>query len=384
MTMQVPFNRSFLTGDEEKFIQEILVSKKFSGNNEFTKKCQELIQQKFGAKKVLLTPSCTDALEMGALLFNLKPGDEVIMPSYTFSSTANAVCLRGAKPVFVDIRPDTLNIDEEKIEEKITEKTKGIIPVHYGGISAEMNKINEIAKKHNLFVFEDAAQGVNSKYNGQYLGTLGDLGAYSFHETKNYSCGEGGAIIINDEKFVNRAEILWEKGTDRCQVIKGVKDKYSWEDLGSSFLLSDILAAFLYAQLLNKDRIQELRKKVYERYYQELLILEEEGLLQLPKIPPECTPNYHSFFILLKDEQLLDEFLKEMKSFGVNAYIGYVPLHLSTMGKKYGYHEGDFPITEDIFKRIVRLPFYTDMTSEEQESAIDNIKKTLRRFKKRC
>ncbi len=371
--MRIPFNKTYLTGKEEFYIKEALDSKKISGDHQFTKRCHEFMKDHFGSNKVLLTTSCTAALEMGLLLLDLKPGDEVILPSYTFSSTANAICLRNAIPVFVDIRPDTLNMDENKIEALITNKTRAIIPVHYGGISCEMDKINEIAKKHSLVVLEDAAQGVNAKYKGKFLGAVGTMGAYSFHETKNYVCGEGGALLINDERFTARSEILWEKGTDRCQVMRGEKDKYSWVDLGSSFLPSDILAAFLYAQLLDKEKIQELRKGVYERYLNGLKGLSEKGLIQLPVIPENCSPNYHSFFILLKSEERLDAFLAEMRNRQIGAYIGYVPLHTAKMGLKYGYKEGDLPVTEDVARRIARLPFYTGMTEEEQFYVIKNI-----------
>lgn len=377
--MHIPFNKPYLTGEEERFVKEAIASRRLCGDNAFTKKCHDFIEQNFGVKKALLTPSGTGALDMAAIMLNLKPGDEIILPSYTFSSTANAVCLRGAKPVFVDIRKDTLNINENKIKEAITEKTKAILPVHYGGIAAEMNKINKIAKRHNLFVVEDAAQGVDAKYNGQYLGSIGNLAAYSFHETKNHTCGEGGAILINDDKFTVRSEILWEKGTDRSKVIRGEKDKYSWVDLGSSFLMSDILAAFLYAQLLHKNDILKLRKTVYERYHERLSELEEEGLIQLPIIPKNCSSNYHSFFILLRTEKALNTFLKEMKKRSISAYIGYVPLHTSKMGLSYGYKEGDLPVTEDVSRTISRLPFYSGMGKEEQTYAIDNMKDVIRK-----
>lgn len=379
--MIIPFTKLYLTGNEEQFIKESLLSKNISGNNEFTKKCHKFIQSKFNAKKALLTTSCTDAMEMGMLMINLKQGDEVILPSYTFSSTANAVCLRNAKPVFVDVRPDTLNMDENKIEELITEKTKAIIPVHYGGISCEMNKINEIARKHSLVVMEDSAQGVNAKYENKFLGTIGNLGAYSFHESKNYVCGEGGALLMNDEMFIDKSEIIWEKGTDRCKVLRGEKDKYSWAEIGSSFLPSDILSAFLYAQLLDKDKIQELRKNIYQTYLYGLTPLEEKGLIQLPFVPENCSPNYHSFFILLKTENHLNKFLQEMRRRKIGAYIGYVPLHTSKMGLYYGYKERDFPVTENIAKRIARLPFYTGMTEAEQTYIIKNIRKVIESLK---
>lgn len=364
---KIPFNKPSFTGKELEYIQDAILNRwHISGDGYYTKKCQELMEKKFGAKKVLLTTSCTHALEMAAILLDLKKGDEVIMPSYTFVSTANAVMLRGAKPVFVDIRPDTKNIDENLIEEKITSKTKAIIPVHYAGVSCEMDKIMEIAKKHNLYVIEDAAQGVNAKYKGKYLGTIGHLGCYSFHETKNVICGEGGALVINDEKFIERAEIIREKGTNRNQFFRGEVDKYTWVDIGSSYVPSDILAAFLYAQLEKINEINNVRKKIYEYYLHEFSELENEEVVSLPKIPPECTSNYHMFCLLLKDEQERDSLIKHLKQKDIVSVFHYVPLHTSKMGRKLGYKEGDLPVTEGVSRRLLRLPVYNDLKTSDQ------------------
>ena len=375
--MKIPFNISYLTGKELEYMQESLESRNIIGNGSFTKKCEKLMEKIFRAKKILLTGSCTDALEMASLLANLETDDEVIVPSFTFVSTANAFILRGAKPVFIDIREDTLNMDEMMIEDKITDKTKAIFPVHYAGVSCEMDTIMDIAKRHNLFVIEDAAQGVYATYKGRYLGAIGHLGAYSFHGTKNYTCGEGGALVINDESLIERAEILREKGTNRSKFLRGEIDKYTWVEVGSSFLLSDVLAAFLYAQLENLDEINKKRKAIFDFYYENLKELENVGELRLPIIPDECEINYHLFYILLHSEEKRNYLMDELKSTGIQAVFHYVPLHNSPMGMKFGYKDGDLPITESISGCLLRLPFYADLGLDEQKFIVNMIKKII-------
>lgn len=375
--MKIPFNISYLAGKELEYMQKSLESRNIVGNGSFTKKCESLMEKTFEAKKVLLTGSCTDALEMASLLANLETDDEVIVPSFTFVSTANAFILRGAKPVFIDIRKDTLNMDETTIEEKITDRTKAIFPVHYAGVSCDMDAIMDIAKRYNLCVVEDAAQGVYAKYKGRYLGAIGHLGTYSFHGTKNYTCGEGGALVINDENLIEMAEILREKGTNRSKFLRGEIDKYTWVDIGSSFLLSDVLAAFLYAQLENLDEINKKRKAIYDFYYENLKELEDTGELRLPIIPDECETNYHLFYILLPSEEKRNFLMDELKSLGIQAVFHYVPLHNSPMGIKFGYKNGDLPITESIGGRLLRLPFYADLGLEEQKFIVSVIKKII-------
>ena len=371
----IDFNRVFLAGNEFKYIEECLNSQHISGDGLFTKKANKFLEEKFGAKKALMTTSCSSALDMSAILLDLKEGDEVILPSYTFVSTANAIVLRGAIPVFADIRPDTLNIDPEDIKKKITAKTKAIYPVHYAGVSCDMDAIMEIALDNKLKVVEDAAQGVNAKYRGKYLGTIGHIGCYSFHETKNYSCGEGGAILINidDQRLIERAEIIREKGTNRSKFYRGEVDKYTWVDLGSSYLPSDILAAFLYAQFEWLDEINEKRKTVYMYYYQGLKELEEKDLVRLPVIPSECESNYHIFYLILNSVQERDYLIYKLKEKGISASFHYIPLHTSPMGKRYGYKTGDLPVTEDLSHRLVRLPIYPGLTKMEQDYIIDTI-----------
>jgi len=375
--MKIPFNKPAVLGSEIKYIRQTVRSLKISGDGEFTKECSKLIETKFAVNKVLLTTSCTHALEMAALLLDIKRGDEVIVPSYTFSSTVNAFLLRGAKPVFCDIRGDTLNIDEKNIRDKITKRTKAIVPVHYAGVGCEMDYIKDIAEENNLKVVEDAAQAVNAKYNGRYLGTIGDLGAYSFHETKNYACGEGGALLINDDRYVERAEIIREKGTDRSRFYRGEVDKYTWVDIGSSYLPSEILSAFLLAQLENKDKIQNMRGAVFSHYMKSLKKYQKNGLLRLPVIPKQCRTNYHMFYVLLPNEKFRDTLLRELNSQGIHAVIHYLPLHSSPMGLKLGYHTGDFPISEEVSQRIIRLPLYAGLKDEDFEYIIETIGEKL-------
>jgi len=371
--MRIPFNRPFIVGKELDYIAKSVLNGHISGNGPFTKKCQALMEEKFKAKKILLTHSCTAALEMAAMLCGVGPGDEVLLPSFTFVSTANAFHLWGAKLVFVDIREDTFNIDETKIAEAITDSTKVIVPVHYAGVSCEMDTIMDIARRHEVYVVEDAAQGVNAKFKRQYLGTIGDLGAYSFHETKNFICGEGGAIAINNKKFIERAEVIWEKGTNRTKFFRGEVDKYTWVDIGSSYLPSDLLAAFLYAQLENMDKINRRRHKIFDYYYQALTPLGEREILRLPIIASDCECNNHMFYILLKSEETRNALMNYLKSRGILAIFHYLPLHLSPIGRSMGYKEGQFPITESISGRLLRLPFYYDLKREEQAEIVGYI-----------
>jgi len=367
MSEKIPFNKPYMAGKELYYIAQSVLSGHTSGDGEFSKKCQTLFEQTFQAKKTLLTTSCTSALEMTALLCDLQPGDEVIVPSYTFVSTVNAFILRDVKPVFVDIRPDTKNIDEKLIEQAITHKTKAIVPVHYAGVSCEMDEINSIAKKNNLYVIEDAAQGVNAKYKNQYLGTLGDLGTYSFHETKNFICGEGGALVINKDQFIKRAEILREKGTNRSQFFRGQVDKYTWVDVGSSYVPSDLLAAFLYGQLEKMNEINVKREKIYQSYYNALKPLADKGLIELPFIPEHCESNYHMFYILLKDHKQRTDLIQFLKADNIQAVFHYIPLHSSPMGESLGYEKGLLPVTESISDCLLRLPFYYELTELDIE-----------------
>jgi dTDP-4-amino-4,6-dideoxygalactose transaminase len=376
---KIPFNKPFIVGEEFSYMAQSVFNGHISGDGPFTLRCQTLLEEKFHAKKILLTHSCTAALEMAAVLCGVRPGDEVILPSFTFVSTANAFYMRGAKLFFVDIRPDTLNIDEKEIAGAITPFTKVIVTVHYAGIGCAMDPIMEIAHRHGVYVVEDAAQGVNATFNGQYLGTIGDLGTFSFHETKNFICGEGGAIVINHEKFIERAEIIREKGTNRSKFFRGEVDKYTWVDIGSSYLPSDLLAAFLYAQLEHMDKINKRRKEIFTYYYEALNPLSEKGLLQLPVITSECVGNHHMFYILLKDEGTRNSLMDHLKSEGILAIFHYLPLHLSPVGRSLGYQEGQLPVTESVSGRLLRLPFYYDLKKEEQAEIVQSIKKFLER-----
>jgi len=371
--INIPFNRPYFTGEELDLIKDAISSGKIAGDGKYTHKCQELMEKEFNAKKIFLTNSCTDALEMAAILLNIKQGDEVIVPSFTFTSTINAFILMGAKPVFVDIRKDTLNMDENLIEDKITDKTKVIVPVHYAGISCDMDKINKIAKSHGISTVEDAAQGVNAKYKDNFLGTIGDLGAFSFHETKNYVSGEGGAIVINNESLRERAEIVREKGTNRNKFIRGEVDKYTWVDIGSSYLLSDILAALLYSQLTNMDSILNKRNEIYDYYQKNLTELESKGKMTLPIIPKECKTNYHCFYILLNNEKERDRVMMQLKKKGIQALFHYIPLHNSPMGRSFGYNDKDLPITESISSRILRLPLYADLKINDVDHVLTHL-----------
>ncbi|MEO1922945.1 MAG: dTDP-4-amino-4,6-dideoxygalactose transaminase [Nautiliaceae bacterium] len=379
---KIPFNKPCYTGNEYKYVLQAMKSSHISGNGPFGKKCEKWFEEKLNCKRALLTPSCTHALEMTAMLIDIKPGDEVIMPSFTFVSTANAFVLRGAKIIFVDIRPDTMNIDENLIEQAITEKTKAIVVVHYAGVSCNMDKIMDIAKKHNLFVIEDAAQGMMSFYKNKPLGTIGHLGAYSFHETKNYtSAGEGGLLIINDEKFIERAEIIREKGTNRSQFFKGLVDKYTWVDIGSSYLMNDVSAAYLWGQLEKAEEILEYRLNAWDFYYENLKKLEDNGYLELPVIPKDCNHNAHIFYIKVKNEKVRDRLLNFLKQNGILATFHYIPLHTSPAGKKYGEFRGKDIYTIKESSRLIRLPLFYGIKKEEQLFIIRKIEEFFKEKK---
>jgi len=379
MTYRIPFNRPYIVGTEIGYISQCLADAKLSGDGRFTQLCHKMIQERLRAPHVLLTTSCTSALEMAALLCDLEPDDEVILPSFTFVSTANAFVLRGAKPVFVDIRPDTLNIDEQLIEQAVTPRTRVIAPVHYAGVACEMDAISEIAARRSLRVVEDAAQAVGATYKGEFLGTLGDFAAYSFHETKNFVCGEGGAFLAASRRDFERAEILREKGTNRSQFFRGQVDKYTWVDVGSSYLPSDMLAAFLYAQLEHMAEISRLRRQIYERYHAELQPLAERGLLTLPVVPADCGTNHHLFHILLADQDQRSALLEHLKRAGILATFHYVPLHTAPVGVRFGYRAGMLPVTESLSDRLVRLPFYAGMSEADVSSVVSEIGKFLLR-----
>jgi len=370
----IPFNKPTVTGMEEQYISEAIKQGELCGDGSFTHKCNEWFEQHFDAEKALLTTSCTHALEMAAILIDIQPGDEVIMPSYTFVSTANAFVLRGAKVVFIDVDPKTMNMNPILIEEAITKKTRAIVPVHYAGVACNMNEIMSIASKHNLYVIEDAAQGVMSKYNGRYLGTIGHLGCYSFHETKNYNCGEGGALVINDPQFIEKAEIIREKGTDRSRFFRGQVDKYTWVNQGSSYLPSELNAAFLFAQLENAEFINEQRLKKYEYYYKHLSDLAKKGYIQLPFVPEQCEHNAHMFYIKVKDLDTRSRLIQFMKQEGVISVFHYVPLHSAKAGQIHGVFYGEDRFTTKESERLMRLPLYHALTESEMDQVIDLIK----------
>ena len=373
--MIIPFNKPYYTGKEIQYIKQAMSNSHLSGDGYYTKKVNSFIEEKFKTKKSLFVTSGSSALDIAAILLDLKPEDEVIMPSYTFVSTANAVVLRGAKVVFADINPSTLNIEPEEIEKRITKKTKAIFPVHYAGVACDMDRIMKIAEKHNLKVVEDAAQGVNAKYKGRHLGSIGDIGCYSYHETKNYVCSEGGSILINyDENLAKKCEIVREKGTNRSQFFRGEVDKYTWVDIGSSYLASDMLAAFLYAQFEALDEINEKRKMAYEYYHNNLLDFEKKGLIKLPYIPKEAQSNYHMFYIILETEDKRNSVMDKLKQEGILAVFHYIPLHLSPMGKNMGYQKGNLPITEEYSVRLLRLPLYAGMKEEELNYIVKKLK----------
>ena len=373
--MRISFNRPPFVGKETEYIKEAVEKNgMICGDGPFTKKCSQWMKERFQTKNVLLTTSCTHALEMAAFLADIQPGDEVIMPSYTFVSTADAFVLRGATCVFVDIRPDTMNIDETKIEEAITEKTKAIVPVHYAGVSCAMDEIMAIAKKYNLKVVEDAAQGVNAFYKGKALGTIGDFGCYSFHETKNYSMGEGGAILFQDDRYLEPAEILREKGTNRSQYFRGQIDKYTWVGYGSSYLPSDMNAAYLWAQLEEADKINDKRLSIWNFYHEELKELEDKGVLERPYIPEYATHNAHMYYIKVKDLRVRTKLLAYLKERGILSVFHYVPLHSATAGKKFGRFNGEDVYTTKESERLCRLPMYYSLSLEEAAEVVKALK----------
>ena len=371
--MSIPFNVPPYVGNEQDYINEAIKAYKICGDGEFTKKCNAWIEDKTSVKKALLTTSCSTALDMAAILSDLEPGDEVILPSFTFVSTANAFVLRGAKLVFVDIRPDTQNINEKLIEDAITDKTKVIAPVHYAGVGCEMDTIMDIAKRHGLIVVEDAAQGVMSTYKGKALGSIGDFGCYSLHETKNYSMGEGGALLIKDESKVDRAEIIREKGTDRSKFLRGAIDKYTWVDMGSSYLPSEMNAAYLWAQLEQAEKINENRLCSWNMYYELLKSLEDKGRIELPNIPSECEHNAHMFYIKTRDIEERTALAAHLKEHGVLAVFHYVPLHSAPAGLKFGRFHGDDIYTTNTFERLLRLPMYYGLKADEVQYICETI-----------
>ena len=380
MTIEyIPFNWPYASGKELVYVAEAQRNHHLSGDGPFTKRCQQWIEQQTGCAKALLTHSCTSALDLAAILLDLKAGDEVILPSYTFVSTANAFVLRGAIPVFVDIREDTLNLDERLIEDAITPRTRAIVPVHYAGVSCDMDAINAIASRHNLRVVEDAAQGVMASYKGRALGALGDLGSFSFHETKNVTSGEGGSLLVNDPELAQRAEIIREKGTDRGRFFRGEVDKYTWQDVGSSFLPGEITAAYLMAQLEEAQRITNGRLAAWQRYHELLAPLEQQGLFRRPFVPPDCQHNGHMYYILLAPEIDRQQVLDELKRNGIGAVFHYVPLHSSPAGMRFGRSHGDLSLTTSISQRLIRLPMWLGLNEAQQQRVVDVLSVFVRR-----
>ncbi len=375
---RIPFNSPYMTGVEIEYIRDAKQRNMLAGDGWFTKQCHQWLELNVGAKKALLTHSCTAALEMAALLLNIQPGDEVIMPSYTFVSTANAFVLRGGVPVFVDIRPDTLNIDEKKIESAITNRTRAIVPVHYAGVACEMDTIMAIARRSSLKVIEDAAQGVMARYKGQSLGGIGDLGAFSFHETKNIISGEGGALLVNDDEYVTSAEIIREKGTDRSRFFRGEIDKYTWQSVGSSYLPGELIAAFLWAQFEQAERITSQRLELWQRYYRLTESLEINGMLTRPRIPAECEHNAHMFYVLLNEGVNRHSLLQEMKRNDVHAIFHYVPLHSSPAGRHYCRIDGQLNFTDSLSERIVRLPLWIGMLESDQQQVVQVLESAIK------
>lgn len=370
----IPFNKPYAGGNEFEYIRQAVANLHLSGDGPFTKRCHALLEDTLGVSRAMLTTSCTHALEMTALLLDIKPGDEIIIPSFTFVSTANAFVLRGARPVFIDIRPDTLNLDESLLERLITPRTRAIVAVHYAGVGCEMDAILQVAQRHGVPIIEDNAHGLLGKYREKYLGTFGCLATLSFHETKNFTCGEGGALLINDPQFIERAEIIREKGTDRSRFFRGEVDKYTWVDVGSSYLPSDILAAFLYAQLEVCELIQSMRKRVWQYYYAQLKDWASICGVQLPFVPAHCEQPYHMFHLLLGSLEERQSLIRHLSSHRVNAIFHYQPLHLSSMGRRFGGKKGDCPVAEAASDRLLRLPFYNDLTESDQEHVVAAVK----------
>lgn len=373
MTERIQFNRPHTTGRELEYLAEVLGSGALAGGGPFTRRCEDWIEQQTGAGRALLTHSCTGALEMAALLLDIESGDEVILPSFTFVSTANAFALRGAVPVFIDVREDTLNLDETLIEAAITPRTRAIVPVHYGGVACEMDPIMDIAGRHELKVIEDAAQAVGASYKGRPLGSLGDFGAFSFHATKNIVSGEGGALLVQDPAAFLRSEILREKGTDRSQFFRGEVDKYSWQDIGSSYLPSELIAAFLWAQLQSADEIKSARLEVWRRYHDLLGPLEERGWVRRPIVPDHCEHNAHLYYLLLNQNLDATVVLEILRNRGIDAVIHYVPLHSAPAGRRVGRTSGSLPVTERDAGRLIRLPFWVGLTETQQERVVEAV-----------
>lgn len=374
---RIPFNRPYMTGLELDCIKQAEAGSMLSGDGPFTKRCHRWLEEATGSTRVLLTHSCTAALEMAALLVDIQPGDEVIMPSYTFVSTANAFVLRGAVPVFVDIRQDTLNLDERLVESAVTARTKAIVPVHYAGVACEMDAIMDIARRHGLKVIEDAAQGVMATYKGRALGSIGDLGAYSFHETKNVISGEGGALLVNDAPLAVRAEIIREKGTDRSRFFRGEVDKYTWQEVGSSFLPGELVAAFLWAQLQEAQSVTDRRLRLWDRYHTALRPLEDQGLLRRPVVPAECQHNAHMYYVLLAQGVDRQAVLAVLNSEGINAVFHYVPLHTAPAGRRYARTHGELEKTVHLSERLVRLPLWLGLQPEQQDRVVQVLTRAL-------
>ena len=370
----IPFNRPSFVGQERRYMEEALALGHVSGDGEFTRRCSALLREQLGTPAALLTTSCTHALELAAILLDLAPGDEVILPDFTFVSTANAFVLRGAKPVFADIRPDTLNLDERQLERLVGPKTRAIVPVHYAGVGCAMDAILDLARARGIAVVEDNAHGLFGTWRGQPLGTFGALGTLSFHETKNFSCGEGGALLVNDERLIDRAEIVREKGTNRKRFFRGEVDKYTWVDIGSSYLPSDLLAAYLYGQLEQKEAVLARRRRIYERYLEGLASWAAERGARLPTIPPDCASSYHMFYAILPTPEARAQLIEGLRERGILAVFHYLPLHLSEMGRRFGGRAGDCPVTERLSERLVRLPFYTSLSEEDQERVIEAVR----------
>lgn len=369
----IPFNRPYVTRTEFQYIQQAINHGHLSGNGTFSKQCHAWLQSHVGSPKALLTHSCTAALEMAAILADIQPGDDVLMPSYTFVSTANAFVLRRATPVFVDIRSDTLNIDETKIEAAITSRTKAVVAVHYAGVGCNMDRIMALAEANNLIVIEDAAQGIMATYQGKPLGGIGHLGAYSFHETKNAISGEGGSLLVNDARYAERAEIIWEKGTNRSQFFRGEVDKYSWVDIGSSYLPSEVIAAFLWAQLEEVETITQKRLAIWEQYHEAFANLEAQGKVRRPIVPDDCQHNAHMYYLLFSNLAQRTHIIKQLKSHHINAVFHYIPLHSSPAGRKYGRTHGQLLFTDNLSERLLRLPLWVGMTEDDVNKIIDII-----------
>jgi len=375
--MKIPLNRPSLAGRELEYIKDAVRHGQISGDGYYTQRCSSILEKRLKAPRVLLTPSCTHALELAFLLADVKKGQEVICPSFTFPSTANAFVLRGLKPRFIDIRSDTLNMDESLLESAITPKTVAISPVHYAGVPCQMDVILRVARKHHLLVIEDAAQALGATFRGRPVGTFGALNAFSFHETKNCMCGEGGALVICDPRYVLRAEIMRQKGTNREQFFRGEVDKYSWVDMGSSYVPSELQTAYLLAQLQNLDSITAKRRNLHNIYKEAFADLEQKGRLRLPRIPDDCVSAYHLFYLILENAKELERVRKGLMKKGILAAFHYFPLHLSVMGRRFGYRKGDFPLSESISERLLRIPFYTSMTVREQQTVIRAIRELL-------